>query len=57
MFDITGQKKWGIIGDGQLARMLALDAYPLGVRPVVLTGDSSSPAGQVAPRMEMFCFR
>lgn len=49
MFDITGQKKWGIIGDGQLARMLALDAYPLGVRPVVLTGDSSSPAGQVAP--------
>lgn len=49
MFDITGQKKWGIIGDGQLARMLALEAYPLGIRPVVLTGDASSPAGQVAP--------
>ena len=49
MFDITGQKRWGIIGDGQLARMLALDAYALGIRPVVLTGDSSSPAGQVTP--------
>jgi 5-(carboxyamino)imidazole ribonucleotide synthase len=49
MFDITGQKRWGIIGDGQLARMLALDAYALGLRPVVLTGDSSSPAGQVSP--------
>jgi phosphoribosylaminoimidazole carboxylase PurK protein len=49
MFDITGQKRWGIIGDGQLARMLALNAYTLGIRPVVLTGDSSSPAGQVTP--------
>jgi len=49
MFDITGQKRWGILGDGQLARMLALNAPPLGVRPVVLTGDSSSPAGQVSP--------
>lgn len=49
MFDITGQKRWGIIGDGQLARMLALEAYALGIRPVVLTGDSSSPAGQVTP--------
>ena len=49
MFDITGQKKWGIIGDGQLARMLALEAYPLGIRSVILTGDSSSPAGQVSP--------
>ena len=41
--------RWGIIGDGQLARMLALDAYPLGIRPVVLTSDPDSPAGQVAP--------
>ena len=49
MFDITGQKRWGILGDGQLARMLALSAPPLGIRPVVLTGDSSSPAGQVSP--------
>ena len=49
MLDITGQTRWGIIGDGQLARMLALSAIPLGVRPIILTGDSSSPAGQVSP--------
>ena len=42
-------KKWGIIGDGQLARMLALEAYPLGLRPVVLTADPVSSAGQVCP--------
>ncbi len=47
--DITKQQRWGILGDGQLARMLAMAAYPLGVRPVILTGDSSSPAGQVSP--------
>lgn len=47
--DITQQQRWGILGDGQLARMLALAAYPLGIRPVVLTGDPSSPAGQVSP--------
>lgn len=47
--DITQQQRWGILGDGQLARMLALAAYPLGIRPVILTGDSSSPAGQVSP--------
>jgi 5-(carboxyamino)imidazole ribonucleotide synthase len=47
--DITQQKRWGILGDGQLARMLALAAYPLGIRPVILTGDPSSSAGQVAP--------
>ncbi len=41
--------RWGIIGDGQLARMLALGAYPLGIRPVVLTDNPDSPAGQVAP--------
>ena len=47
--DITQQQRWGILGDGQLARMLALAAYPLGIRPVVLTGDPSSSAGQVSP--------
>lgn len=47
--DITKQQRWGILGDGQLARMLAMAAYPLGIRPVILTGDSSSPAGQVSP--------
>ena len=49
MLDITGQARWGILGDGQLARMLALSAIPLGVRPIILTGDSSSPAGQTSP--------
>jgi phosphoribosylaminoimidazole carboxylase PurK protein len=39
----------GIIGDGQLARMLALAAYPLGIRPVLLTADANSSAGQVCP--------
>lgn len=49
MLDITRQQRWGILGDGQLARMLALEAFNLGLRPVILTGDSSSPAGQVSP--------
>jgi phosphoribosylaminoimidazole carboxylase PurK protein len=47
--DITKQQRWGILGDGQLSRMLAIAAYPLGIRPIILTGDSSSPAGQVSP--------
>lgn len=42
-------QRWGIIGDGQLARMLALEAYPLGIRPVLLTADANSSAGQVCP--------
>lgn len=42
--------RWGIIGDGQLARMLALDAYPMGIRPVLLTADANSSAGQVCPQ-------
>ncbi len=43
------EQRWGIIGDGQLARMLALEAYPLGIRPVLLTSDANSSAGQVCP--------
>lgn len=43
------QKRWGIIGDGQLARMLALAAYPLGIRPILLTSDANSSAGQTCP--------
>lgn len=34
----------GIIGDGQLARMLALAAVPLGCEVIVLKGSGSSPA-------------
>lgn len=44
------ENRWGIIGDGQLARMLALAAYPLGIRPVLLTSDAHSSAGQVCPQ-------
>lgn len=38
----------GIVGGGQLGRMLALAAYPLGLEPVVYDPDPSAAAGQVA---------
>jgi 5-(carboxyamino)imidazole ribonucleotide synthase len=38
----------GIVGGGQLARMLALAGYPLGLRFVVLDPDPQACAGQVA---------
>jgi 5-(carboxyamino)imidazole ribonucleotide synthase len=37
----------GILGGGQLARMLALDAHPLGIDVSVLTSHSQDPAAQV----------
>ncbi|HEY1190404.1 MAG TPA: 5-(carboxyamino)imidazole ribonucleotide synthase [Gemmata sp.] len=37
----------GIIGGGQLGRMLALAAYPLGVRPTALEPGAGSSAAQV----------
>ena len=40
--------KVGIIGAGQLGRMLALAGYPLGIECVFLGGGPESPAGQVA---------
>jgi 5-(carboxyamino)imidazole ribonucleotide synthase len=39
----------GIIGAGQLGRMLALAAYPLGIDCVFLDRSADSPGGQVAP--------
>ena len=39
----------GILGGGQLARMLALAAAPLGVKTVVVDGTADACAGQVAP--------
>jgi 5-(carboxyamino)imidazole ribonucleotide synthase len=39
----------GIIGAGQLGRMLALAAWPLGVQCRFLDTSASSPGGQVAP--------
>ena len=39
----------GILGGGQLARMLALAAAPLGVESLVVDGSTDACAGQVAP--------
>ncbi|MEA3196717.1 MAG: 5-(carboxyamino)imidazole ribonucleotide synthase, partial [Gammaproteobacteria bacterium] len=39
----------GIVGAGQLGRMLALAGYPLGIHCVFLDRSASSPAAQVAP--------
>ena len=38
----------GILGAGQLGRMLALAGYPLGIECVFLGGGKDSPAGQVS---------
>ncbi len=39
--------KIGILGGGQLARMLALKAHELGLKPCVLSADKDDPAAQV----------
>jgi 5-(carboxyamino)imidazole ribonucleotide synthase len=39
----------GIVGGGQLGRMLALAGYPLGLDFLCLDPSSAAPAGQVAP--------
>lgn len=41
----------GVLGGGQLGRMLALAGYPLGLRFRFLDPASESPAGQVAERL------
>jgi 5-(carboxyamino)imidazole ribonucleotide synthase len=41
----------GIVGAGQLGRMLALAGYPLGVRCLFLDRSSESPGAQVAPSL------
>ena len=41
----------GILGGGQLGRMLAFAAYPLGVRPTVLDPAADPCAGQVCPHV------
>ena len=45
-------KTIGIIGGGQLGRMLALAAYPLGFRCYFLETTADCPAGQVGPVIE-----
>ena len=39
----------GVLGGGQLARMLALAAAPLGIKTLVVDSDAEACAGQVAP--------
>jgi 5-(carboxyamino)imidazole ribonucleotide synthase len=41
----------GIVGGGQLARMMALAGYPLGLDFLVLDRDERTPAAQVAPAL------
>lgn len=40
----------GIIGGGQLAWMLALAAFRMGLRPLVLAESSEAPAAQIVPQ-------
>src|SRR6185503_11090600 len=42
----------GILGGGQLGRMLALAGYPLGLRFVFVDPNDEAPAGDVAPRLK-----
>ena len=39
----------GIVGAGQLGRMLALAGYPLGLDFLFLDRDADTPGGQVGP--------
>src|SRR3954452_18336709 len=41
--------KLGIVGAGQLGRMMALAGYPLGLEFLFLDKDASTPGGQLAP--------
>lgn len=42
----------GIVGGGQLGRMLALAGYPLGLRALLLEPAADAPAGQVAQLLQ-----
>jgi 5-(carboxyamino)imidazole ribonucleotide synthase len=39
----------GIVGAGQLGRMMALSGYPLGLDFLFLDKDAQTPGGQVGP--------
>lgn len=43
----------GVLGGGQLARMLLLEAYRLGLEPHVLCNHIDDPAAQVCPRVQI----
>ena len=42
----------GIVGAGQLGRMMALAGYPLGLEFLFLDRDARTPGGQVGPILE-----
>ncbi len=42
------ERRVGVLGGGQLGRMLALAGYPLGIQCRFLDPSAESPAGQVA---------
>src|SRR6201986_192331 len=44
-------RRVGIVGAGQLGRMLALSGYPLGVRCLFLDRSGDTPGAQVAPSL------
>ena len=44
--------KLGIVGAGQLGRMMALAGYPLGLEFLFLDRDARTPGGQVGPILE-----
>ncbi len=47
MTDMQGQKTIGIVGGGQLGRMLTLAAQPLGFKVAVINPEAGGPAAQV----------
>ncbi len=49
--DAPGRMTVGIVGAGQLGRMLALAGYPLGLDFLFLDPAEGAPAGQVAPQI------
>jgi len=47
----SGFSRVGIVGAGQLGRMLALAAYPLGLSPLLLDKSADAPAAALAPML------
>lgn len=41
--------KLGILGGGQLSRMMALAAHPYGIHPIIYSNSEKEPASQVSP--------
>jgi 5-(carboxyamino)imidazole ribonucleotide synthase len=50
LYSVAKTSDIGILGGGQLARMLILSAHPLGLRPQVFAATAHDPAAQVIAR-------